>query len=178
MSWADGSTSSSTSPGSAVESLATRPFTTVRARRGTSVMQINALGTFLTNREAVSQMLEQPLDARGLRGTVVNVGSVLDRSPSPKHFGTLAYAASKGAVRAMTLAAAARYAPDRIRFNSACPRFDRHADGRPRGERRYGFGPTWPPSSRSLVDPETRLTWPKPPFISASRPRGSSPAPS
>ena len=66
-------------------------------------------------------MLKQPLDAGGLRGTVVNVGSVLDRSPSPEHFGTLAYAASKGAVRAMTLAAAARYAPDRIRFNLLVP---------------------------------------------------------
>ena len=32
-----------------------------------------------------------------------------------------AYAASKGAVRAMTLAAAARYAPDRIRFNLLVP---------------------------------------------------------
>ena len=37
------------------------------------------------------------MDAAGLRGTVVNVGSVVDRSPSPVHFGTLAYAASKGA---------------------------------------------------------------------------------
>jgi NAD(P)-dependent dehydrogenase (short-subunit alcohol dehydrogenase family) len=86
-----------------------------------SVMQVNACGTFLTNREAVNQMLKQPLDAVGLRGTILNVGSVLDRSPSPDHFGTIAYAASKGAVRAMTLAAAARYAPDRIRFNLLVP---------------------------------------------------------
>jgi NAD(P)-dependent dehydrogenase (short-subunit alcohol dehydrogenase family) len=85
------------------------------------VMQVNAQGTFLTNREAVKRMLEQPLDASGLRGTILNVGSVLDRSPSPEHFGTVAYAASKGAVRAMTLAAAARYAPDRIRFNLLVP---------------------------------------------------------
>jgi NAD(P)-dependent dehydrogenase (short-subunit alcohol dehydrogenase family) len=85
------------------------------------VMRVNAFGVFLTNREAVRLMLEQPLDAAGLRGTVVNVGSVLDRAPSPAHFGTLAYAASKGAVRAMTLAAAARYAPDRIRFNLVAP---------------------------------------------------------
>jgi NAD(P)-dependent dehydrogenase (short-subunit alcohol dehydrogenase family) len=85
------------------------------------VMQVNAQGAFLTNREAVNQMLKQPLDAAGLRGTVVNVGSVLDRSPSPEHFGTLAYTASKGAVRAMTVAAAARYAPDRIRFNLLVP---------------------------------------------------------
>ena len=85
------------------------------------VMQVNAQGTFLTNREGVNQMLKQPLDAGGLRGTILNVGSVLDRSPSPEHFGTLAYAASKGAIRAMTMAAAARYAPDRIRFNLLVP---------------------------------------------------------
>jgi NAD(P)-dependent dehydrogenase (short-subunit alcohol dehydrogenase family) len=85
------------------------------------VMEVNALGTFLTNREAVQIMLRQPPDTTGLRGTVVNVGSVLDRSPAPSHFGTIAYAASKGAVRALTLAAAARYAPDRIRFNLLVP---------------------------------------------------------
>jgi NAD(P)-dependent dehydrogenase (short-subunit alcohol dehydrogenase family) len=85
------------------------------------VMQINALGVFLTNREAVQIMLQQPPDETGLRGTVVNVGSVLDRSPAPAHFGTIAYAASKGAVRALTLAAAARYAPERIRFNLLVP---------------------------------------------------------
>jgi NAD(P)-dependent dehydrogenase (short-subunit alcohol dehydrogenase family) len=85
------------------------------------VMRTNAQGVFLTNRAAVRIMLNQPVDATGLRGTVVNVGSVVDRSPAPVHFGTLAYAASKGAVRALTLAAAARYAPDRIRFNLLAP---------------------------------------------------------
>ncbi len=85
------------------------------------VMEVNALGTFLTNREAVQIMLRQPIDTDGLRGTVVNVGSVLDRSPAQAHFGTIAYAASKGAVRALTTAAASRYAPDRIRFNLLVP---------------------------------------------------------
>ena len=85
------------------------------------VMQTNARGVFLTNRAAVRLMLDQRPDATGLRGSVVNVGSVVDRSPSPTHFGTVAYAASKGAVRALTLAAAARYAADRIRFNLLTP---------------------------------------------------------
>jgi NAD(P)-dependent dehydrogenase (short-subunit alcohol dehydrogenase family) len=85
------------------------------------VMQINAFGVFLTNRAAVQLMLGQPRDATGLRGTVVNVGSVLDRAPSPAHFGTIAYAASKGAVRALTRSAAARYAADGIRFNLLVP---------------------------------------------------------
>ena len=85
------------------------------------VMRTNAQGVFLTNRAAVRVMLDQRLDAAGVRGAIVNVGSVVDRSPSPVHFGTLAYAASKGAVRALTLAAAARYAPHRIRFNLLAP---------------------------------------------------------
>ncbi|MBX6315413.1 MAG: SDR family oxidoreductase [Isosphaeraceae bacterium] len=85
------------------------------------VLEINARGVFLTNREAVRRMLAQPLDEFGLRGTVLNMGSVLGWSPSPTFFGTYAYAASKGAVLAMTLGAAARYAPDRIRFNLIAP---------------------------------------------------------
>ncbi len=94
-----------------------------------SVMRVNAFGAFLTNRSAVQCMLQQALDSRGLRGTVINVGSVLDRSPSPKHFGTLAYAASKGAVRALTLAAAAQYCagPHPVQFD--CAGLDRYADG-------------------------------------------------
>jgi NAD(P)-dependent dehydrogenase (short-subunit alcohol dehydrogenase family) len=85
------------------------------------VMEVNATGVFLTNRAAVRFMLRQPIDGSGLRGTVVNVGSVLDRAPAPEHFGTIAYAASKGAVRSLTLAAAAMYAPERIRFNLLAP---------------------------------------------------------
>lgn len=86
-----------------------------------AVLAANARSTFLTNRAAVRQMLSQPIDARGLRGTVVNTGSVLSRSPAPDYFGTIAYAASKGAVEAMTLAAASRYARDRIRFHMIAP---------------------------------------------------------
>jgi NAD(P)-dependent dehydrogenase (short-subunit alcohol dehydrogenase family) len=85
------------------------------------VMRTNVEGVFLTNRAAVRLMLDQPIDVTGLRGTVVNVGSVLDRSPSPVHFATIAYAASKGAIRSMTLSAAARYAADHIRFNLLAP---------------------------------------------------------
>ncbi len=44
------------------------------------VMEVNAAGVFLTNRAAVRFMLRQPVDAFGLRGAVVNVGSVLDRA--------------------------------------------------------------------------------------------------
>lgn len=86
-----------------------------------AVLAANARGTFLTNRAAVRRMLVQEPDAAGTRGTVLNTGSVLASSPSPVFFGTAAYAASKGAVRSLTLAAAARYAGDRIRFNLLSP---------------------------------------------------------
>jgi NAD(P)-dependent dehydrogenase (short-subunit alcohol dehydrogenase family) len=85
------------------------------------LIHVNAFGVFLTNRAAVRYMLRQPLDAGGLKGTILNVGSVLDRSPSPAHFGTVAYAASKGAIRALTLACAAQYAIEKIRFNLLVP---------------------------------------------------------
>ncbi len=86
-----------------------------------TVLAANARSLFLTNRAGVRQMLGQPLDVHGLRGTVLNMGSVLGWSPAPDFFGTYAYAASKGAIRAMTVNAAARYARERIRFNLIAP---------------------------------------------------------
>jgi NAD(P)-dependent dehydrogenase (short-subunit alcohol dehydrogenase family) len=85
------------------------------------VLRVNARGVFLTNRSAVRRMRRQPLDESGLRGSVVNVGSVLSSFPSPRRFGTIAYAASKGAVESLTIACAAAYAGERIRFNLIAP---------------------------------------------------------
>jgi NAD(P)-dependent dehydrogenase (short-subunit alcohol dehydrogenase family) len=84
-------------------------------------LDANARSVFLTNRAAVRQMLSQPLDDVGLRGTVVNTGSVLGQSPSPRLFNTFAYSAAKGALRSMTLSAASTFAPQRIRFNLVVP---------------------------------------------------------
>jgi NAD(P)-dependent dehydrogenase (short-subunit alcohol dehydrogenase family) len=86
-----------------------------------TVLDTNARSVFLTNRAAVQQMLTQTIDTAGLRGTVLNVGSVLGWSPSPVLFNTFAYAAAKSALRGMTLNAAASYAPQRIRFNLLAP---------------------------------------------------------
>jgi NAD(P)-dependent dehydrogenase (short-subunit alcohol dehydrogenase family) len=116
------------------------------------VMEINASGVFLTNRAAVRFMLRQPVDPFGLRGTVVNVGSVLDRAPAPDQFGTIAYAASKGAIRSLTLAAASAYAPDRIRFNLLVP----------------GLIDT-PMAARAVNDPRIR------PYIAARQPIAGGP---
>ncbi len=92
------------------------------------VMRINARGLFFSNRAAIRQMLRQvPRSLPGssaisaTRGAIVNVGSVLGHAPSPEYFDTIAYAASKGAVEALTKASAARYAESRIRLNLVAP---------------------------------------------------------
>jgi NAD(P)-dependent dehydrogenase (short-subunit alcohol dehydrogenase family) len=84
-------------------------------------LDANARSVFLTNRAAVRQMRMQEIDDAGLRGSIVNTGSVLGQSPSPRLFNTFAYSAAKGALRSMTLNAAATYAPERIRFNLVVP---------------------------------------------------------
>ena len=86
-----------------------------------TTLDINARSVFLTNRAAVRQMRGQPIDKAGLRGSVLNTGSILGQSPSPRLFNTFAYSAAKGALRSMTLNAAATYAAERIRFNLVVP---------------------------------------------------------
>jgi NAD(P)-dependent dehydrogenase (short-subunit alcohol dehydrogenase family) len=54
-------------------------------------------------------------------GAVLNMGSVLASSPEPEHFATHAYAASKGAIEALSCAAAAYYARHGIRVNVIAP---------------------------------------------------------
>ncbi|MDQ3492885.1 MAG: SDR family oxidoreductase, partial [Chloroflexota bacterium] len=86
-----------------------------------TVMAANATSHFLVSRAAVRRMLRQERDAIGLRGTILNMSSVLVRRPSPRFFATHAYAASKGAIEAFSLAAAASYAPEGIRINVIAP---------------------------------------------------------
>ncbi len=81
----------------------------------------NVRSMFLMCREAVKQMLAQPVDGHGLRGSILNMASVLGFSPEPKFFGTHAYAASKGAILGMSKAMAAYYAPHKIRVNVIAP---------------------------------------------------------
>jgi NAD(P)-dependent dehydrogenase (short-subunit alcohol dehydrogenase family) len=81
------------------------------------VFAVNATGALMCNRAAVRCMMAQEPGPFRQRGSIINIGSVLDRSPAPRHFDTVAYAMSKGALRAMTLSCAARYAPEGIRFN-------------------------------------------------------------
>jgi len=76
----------------------------------------NLTSLFNSNRAAAQQFLKQ-----GTGGTVLNMGSVLGFSPSPKFFATHAYATAKAAIIGLTTAAAAHYAPHNIRFNVLAP---------------------------------------------------------
>ena len=72
-------------------------------------------------RAAAGQMLQQDPDPRGLRGSILNMGSVLAESPEPRFFAMHAYAAAKGAVTALSRSMASYYAPHGIRVNVIAP---------------------------------------------------------
>ena len=80
-----------------------------------AVMDNNARSTFLMCRFALAPMRRQR------RGAIVNTGSVLAYAPAAAHFATHAYAASKGAIHALTKSMAAAYARDGVRVNAVAP---------------------------------------------------------
>jgi NAD(P)-dependent dehydrogenase (short-subunit alcohol dehydrogenase family) len=81
-----------------------------------AVMALNAKGTFLMCREILGLWTKNRQ-----AGVILNTGSVLARHPQREHFATVGYAASKGAIEAMSVAAAAYYAPEGIRINVIAP---------------------------------------------------------
>jgi NAD(P)-dependent dehydrogenase (short-subunit alcohol dehydrogenase family) len=81
-----------------------------------TTIEHNARTMFLMSREVLRLWL-----AMGQRGVILNMASVLATSPEPEYFATHAYAASKGAVIALTNAMAAFYAPHGIRVNAIAP---------------------------------------------------------
>ncbi|MFN8357087.1 MAG: SDR family oxidoreductase [Spirosomataceae bacterium] len=81
-----------------------------------ATFQLNLTSLFLSNQAAVRQFLRQQTG-----GSILNMGSVLGQSPSPKYFTTHAYAAAKSAVIGFVKATAAYYAPHNIRINVLAP---------------------------------------------------------
>ena len=78
--------------------------------------RLNLTSLFYSNRAAVRQFLRQKSG-----GTVLNMGSVLGFSPSPRYFATHAYASCKSAVIGFTRSLASYYAPQQLRFNLIVP---------------------------------------------------------
>ena len=72
-------------------------------------------------REVVNSMLKQEIGSSGIRGTILNMSSILGISPEPKFFSTVAYAAAKGGIISMSRTMASTYAKDKIRVNVIAP---------------------------------------------------------
>lgn len=64
------------------------------------VLNVNVAGTFNTIRWACHTMADNPVDAQGQRGVIINTASV---AAYDGQIGQVAYAASKGAIVSMTL---------------------------------------------------------------------------
>lgn len=82
------------------------------------VMQINTVGTFNVVRIAAEKMATNTPDADGLRGVIINTASI---AAMDGQIGQAAYAASKGAVVAMTLPIARDLSSYGIRVNTIAP---------------------------------------------------------
>lgn len=91
------------------------------------IFEANTFSTFLCCKEAIKRM---SLKYGGNGGTIVNVSSIAARTGAP--FEYIDYAASKGAVDALTIGLAKELADENIRVNAVRPAFihtDIHADG-------------------------------------------------
>jgi NAD(P)-dependent dehydrogenase (short-subunit alcohol dehydrogenase family) len=84
-------------------------------------LSTNVKSMFLMCRAALNAMLTQDPTPNGLRGTILNMASVLAFSPQPTLFATHAYAASKGAIISMSKSMASYYAQHGIRVNVIAP---------------------------------------------------------
>jgi NAD(P)-dependent dehydrogenase (short-subunit alcohol dehydrogenase family) len=86
-----------------------------------ATIEANATTQYRVCRETIRVMLRQEPGSNGQRGVLLNMSSILAIDPDARHFDTVAYAASKGAIIAMSKNMAASYASRRIRVNVIAP---------------------------------------------------------
>src|SRR5258706_14906445 len=79
-------------------------------------LTLNLTSLMLSNQAAIKAFLAQKTP-----GCILNMGSVLGYSPSPRYFYTHAYAAAKSAVIGFTKSVASYYAKNNIRINVLAP---------------------------------------------------------
>ncbi|NJO25222.1 MAG: SDR family oxidoreductase [Bacteroidia bacterium] len=79
-------------------------------------IELNLTSLMLSNQAAVKKFLELKK-----AGDILNMGSALGFSPSPKYFSTHAYAAAKSAIIGFSKSLAAYYAKNNIRVNVITP---------------------------------------------------------
>ena len=79
-------------------------------------LDLNLTSLMLSNQAAIRQFLQQ-----NKGGTILNMGSVLGFSPSPRHFATHAYAAAKSGIIGFSKSIASYYAANNIRINVIAP---------------------------------------------------------
>ncbi len=81
-----------------------------------ATLSLNLSSVIYSNRAAVQDWL-----AAGHGGAILNLGSVLGASPSPRFFSTHVYAAAKAGIVGFSRSIAARYASKDIRVNVLLP---------------------------------------------------------
>ena len=79
-------------------------------------LDLNLNSLMISNKAIIEYYLKNHLP-----GIILNMGSVLGFSPSPKYFSTHAYAAAKSAIIGFSKSVAAYYAKDNIRVNVIAP---------------------------------------------------------
>ncbi|KAL9075381.1 MAG: hypothetical protein Q9161_001758 [Pseudevernia consocians] len=82
------------------------------------MMAVNGKGCATAMREAIKQMIKQPITESGARGRIVNISSAAGITAIRRE---ATYAASKAAVTMLTKNVALDHAKDSININAVCP---------------------------------------------------------